>query len=146
MSCCQAGVPVGLAMRGLGLLGTVAEEDIGCQVAADFRGCAGEPDDCLPGVVDYLEDAGEGEDVVRVVVGALSLSLEFVEGVGEFFDDSGEGIHVSGVLESASGGSMFESAVGAVPGGVVVVIFESANQGVGIGVCESGGTWRSTLC
>ena len=52
--------------RGLGLFGTVAEEDIGCQVAADFGGYAGESEDCLPGMVDYLEGAGEGEDVVRL--------------------------------------------------------------------------------
>ena len=74
-----------------------------CQVAADFGGYAGESEDCLPGMVDYLEGAGEGEDVVRVVVGGLPLSLEFVEGVGEFPDGSGEMLHVSGVLESASG-------------------------------------------
>ena len=48
-------------------------------------------------MVDYLEGAGEGEDVVRVVVGGLPLSLEFVEGVGEFPDGSGEMLHVSGV-------------------------------------------------
>ena len=48
-------------------------------------------------MVNYLEGAGEGEDVVRVVVGGLPLSLEFVEGVGEFPDGFGEMLHVSGV-------------------------------------------------
>ena len=51
----------------------------------------------------------------------------------------GKGSMVSGVLESASGGSVFESAVGAVPGCVVVVIcwYWSLREH---------GTWRSTLC
>ena len=48
-----------------------------------------------------------------------------------------EGIHVSGMLESSSDVAVFQGAVCAVPGCVVVVIFGSADQGVGIGVCES---------
>ena len=61
--------------RRSGLFGAVAEEDICCQVAADFGGYAGESEDCLPGMVDYPEGAGDCEGVVWIVVGILSLLL-----------------------------------------------------------------------